>query len=111
MKEFAWEHNMPLKGKVLERLKSRWFGFQFNSEETEEWVQYIDYVSMQFGQQIKQYNRHQEHCSKADEFSSISMAEIEDVQTIPIPDAIVFNVEPNYACISEHVEDMNEGND
>ena len=23
MKEFAWEHNMPLKGKVLERLKSR----------------------------------------------------------------------------------------
>ena len=23
MKEFAWEHNMPLKGKVLDRLKSR----------------------------------------------------------------------------------------
>ncbi|MEE2747260.1 MAG: hypothetical protein VX473_02195 [Candidatus Thermoplasmatota archaeon] len=23
MKEFAWEHNMPLKGKVLERMKSR----------------------------------------------------------------------------------------
>ena len=23
MKEFAWEHNMPLKGKVLERLKSK----------------------------------------------------------------------------------------
>jgi hypothetical protein len=23
MKEFAWEHNMPLKGKVLERLKTR----------------------------------------------------------------------------------------
>jgi hypothetical protein len=23
MKEFAWEHNMPLRGKVLERLKTR----------------------------------------------------------------------------------------